>query len=162
VVDRARNLVDANASVALFTAGVESALLAPPVNVLRVNLHPAGMAPHIVNLSEWRAHLLGRLRRQVALTAAPDLAALYAELRAYPSVQPEPAGEPPASGAIVVPLHFRVGDRTLAFFSTVATFGTPLDVTVAELAIESFFPADTATARFLQDQVGTASSAPSA
>lgn len=149
VVDRGWNLVDANASVALFTDGVAEELLAPPTNVLRVSLHPDGMASRIVNLGEWRAHLLGQLRRQVALTADPALAALYDELRAYPCDQPEPELSGP--GDIVVPLRIRHGDRELAFFSTIATFGTPLDVTVAELAIESFFPADPDTASFLRD-----------
>jgi transcriptional regulator with XRE-family HTH domain len=149
VVDRGWNLVEANTGVALFTAGVAPELLAPPTNALRVSLHPAGMAPRIVNQGEWRAHLLGRLRRQIALTAAPALAALYDELRAYPCAHPEPAIELPGPGDIVVPLRLRHGDRTLAFFSTVATFGTPLDITVAELAIESFHPADAETASVL-------------
>ena len=150
VVDRGWNLVDANAGVALFTAGVPRELLAPPTNVLRVSLHPDGMAPRIVNLGEWRAHLLGRLRRQVALTADPALAALQDELRGYPCDQPEPEVELPGPGDVVVPLRIRHGDRELAFFSTVATFGTPLDITVAELAIESFFPADPGTAAVLR------------
>jgi hypothetical protein len=154
VVDRAWTLVDANRSVALFTEGVAPELLAPPVNALRVSLHPAGLAPRIANLGEWRAHLLGRLRRHVALTADPDLAHLYDELRAYPCDQPEPAIDPPDPGAVVVPLRLRHGDHELAFFSTVATFGTPLDVTVAELAIESFFPADAATAATLRERAG--------
>jgi hypothetical protein len=152
VVDRAWTLVDANASVALFTEGVAPELLAPPANALRISLHPAGMAPRIANLGEWRAHLLGRLRRHVALTAAPELAALYDELRAYPCDQPEPAIELPGPCDVVVPLRLRDGDRELAFFSTVATFGTPLDVTIAELAIEAFFPADAATAAALRDR----------
>ena len=150
VVDRGWNLFDANAGVALFTAGVPRELLAPPTNVLRVSLHPDGMAPRIVNLGEWRAHLLGRLRRQVALTADPALAALQDELRGYPCDQPEPEVELPGPGDVVVPLRIRHGDRELAFFSTVATFGTPLDITVAEFAIESFFPADPGTAAVLR------------
>ncbi|HEX5505796.1 MAG TPA: helix-turn-helix transcriptional regulator [Thermomicrobiales bacterium] len=149
VVDRYWQLVEANAGVALLTAGIAPELLAPPANVLRASLHPAGLAPRIANLGEWRAHLLGRLQRQIALTADPALAELYDELRAYPCDQPEPATGPPDPGAIVVPLRLRHGDRELAFFSTVATFGTPLDITVADLAIESFFPADTATAAAL-------------
>lgn len=150
VVDRGWNLIDANAGVALLTEGVAPGLLAPPANVLRVSLHPDGMAPRIVNLGEWRAHLLGRLRRQVALTADPALAALYDELRAYPCDQAEPEVEMPGPGDIAVPLRIRHGDRLLAFFSIVATFGTPLDITVAELTIESFFPADPDTASFLR------------
>ena len=151
VVDRGWNLVDANAGVALLTEGVAEELLAPPANVLRVSLHPDGMAPRISNLGEWRAHLLGRLRRQVALTADLELARLLNELRAYPCDQPEPEVEVPGAGDIVVPLRIRHGAQELAFFSTVATFGTPLDVTVAELVIESFFPADPDTVSVLRD-----------
>jgi transcriptional regulator with XRE-family HTH domain len=154
VVDRHWTLIEANAGAALLTAGVAPDLLVPPANALRVSLHPEGMAPRIVNLGEWRAHLLGRLRRQVAHTADPVLAALYDELRAYPCDQPEPAVEVPGSGDIVVPLRLRHGERELSFFSTVATFGTPLDITVAELVIESFFPADARTASFLFESAG--------
>jgi transcriptional regulator with XRE-family HTH domain len=149
VVDRRWNIVETNASLSLFTAGVAPALLAPPANALRVSLHPDGMASRIVNLGEWRGHLLGRLRRQVAHGVDPALAALYDELRAYPCHQLEPEIEIPGPGEVVVPLRIRHGDRELAFFSTVATFGTPLDITVAELAIESFFPADAETAAVL-------------
>jgi len=149
VVDRAWSLVEANASVALFTEGVAPALLAPPANALRISLHPQGLAPRIANLGEWRAHLLARLRRQVALTADPALAALLQELRAYPCDQPEPEVELPGPGDVVVPLRLRHPDGELTFFSTVATFGTPLDVTVSELAIEAFFPANPATAAAL-------------
>ncbi len=154
-VDRGWNLIDANAAVGLFTEGVARELLTPPINALRVSLHPEGLAPRILNLGEWRAHLLGRLRRQVALTADPELAALYAELRAYPCSQPEPEVELPGPGDVVVPLRLREDGRELAFFSTVATFGTPLDVTVAELAIESFFPANPETAAVLRAQAGS-------
>ena len=150
VVDRGWNLVDANATVALFLAGVAPWLVEPPVNVLRVSLHPDGMAPRIANLGEWRAHLLGRLRRQVALTADPDLTKLADELAEYPCDQPEPEVELPGPGDVVVPLRVRHDGGELAFISTVATFGTPLDVTVAELAIESFYPADPATADALR------------
>ncbi len=149
VVDRGWNLLEANAGVTLLTDGVSEELLAPPANVLRVSLHPDRMAPQIVNLGEWRAHLLGRLRRQVVLTADPELVRLLNELRAYPCNQPEPEIEIPGPGDIFVPLHIRYEGRELAFFSTVSTFGTPLDVTVSELAIESFFPADPETASVL-------------
>jgi transcription regulator MmyB-like protein len=90
------------------------------------------------------------LRRQISHTADPALARLYEELRSYPCDQPEPEIELPGPGDVVVPLRIRHGDRELAFFSTVATFGTPLDITVAELAIESFFPADPYTASVLR------------
>jgi transcriptional regulator with XRE-family HTH domain len=156
VVDRTWHLVEANASVALFTEGLPSELLVPPVNVLRVSLHPSGVAPNIVNLGEWRAHLLGRLKRQVALTSDAELAQLYEELREYPCDQPEPDVELPGPGEVIVPLRIRAGDQELSFFSTVATFGTPLDITLSELVIESFFPADAATAQALQDRAAAA------
>jgi transcriptional regulator with XRE-family HTH domain len=151
VVDRAWNLVDANGAVNLLVGQAEPELLAPPVNVLRVSLHPDGMASRIVNLGEWRAHLFGRLRRQIALTADPGLAELYQELRAYPCDQPEPDVEVPGPGDVVVPLRFRLDGRELSFLSIMASFGTPLDVTVSELAIESFFPSDPGTASALRD-----------
>ena len=150
VVDRRWNLVDANATVALLTEGAAPELLAPPANVLRISLHPDGVAPRVVNLGEVRAHLLGRLRRQVALTGDPEVAALYEELRGYACDQPEPVVEVPGPGDVVMPLRIRHGNRELAFFSTVATFGTPVDITVQELVIESFFPADAATASALR------------
>jgi transcriptional regulator with XRE-family HTH domain len=151
VVDRTWNLVDANGAVNMLVGQAEPELLTPPVNVLRVSLHPDGMASRIVNLGEWRAHLFGRLRRQIALTADPGLAELYEELRAYPCDQPEPDVEVPGPGDVVVPLRFRLDDRELSFLSIMASFGTPLDVTVSELAIESFFPADPGTASALHD-----------
>jgi transcriptional regulator with XRE-family HTH domain len=151
VVDRSWNLVDANAAVAALLGSTDPALLAPPANVLRASLHPDGMAPRIVNLGEWRAHLFGRLRRQVALTGDPGLAELLDELRAYPCDQPEPEVEVPGPGDVVVPLRLRHGQQELSFLSIMASFGTPLDVTVAELAIESFFPADPATGAVLRD-----------
>lgn len=143
VVDRGWNLVAGNSGIALLTEGVSPELLEPPVNVLRVSLHPHGMAPRIANLAEWREHLLHRLRRQVALIPDDDTRALLAELESYPA----PADADVPHNEIVVPLRLRDG---LAFFSTVATFGTAVDVTVSELAIESFFPADDATARALR------------
>ncbi|WP_206788200.1 helix-turn-helix domain-containing protein [Amycolatopsis sp. MtRt-6] len=149
VVDRNWDLVDANAAVGLFVAGIPPELT---TNVLRATLHPGGMAPHIRNLGEWRAHLLGRLRRQVGQTADPGLDELLDELRGYPCDQPVPEVEVPGPGDIFVPLKFRHDGTDLTFFSTVATFGTPLDVTVAELVIESFFPADSATAAYLRER----------
>jgi len=151
VVDRSWNLIDANAPIALLTAGADPQLLAPPANVLRLTLHPDGLAGQIVNLGEWRAHLLGRLRRQVALTGDAELTELLAELRNYPCDQPEPEVELPGPGDVVVPMRLRTDAGQLAFFSIVATFGTPLDVTLAELVIESFFPADARTADTLRE-----------
>lgn len=149
VVDRAWRLVDGNSSVAVLTEGVAPHLLTPPVNVMRLTLHPDGMAPRIANLPEWRAHLLDRLRREL-VTGDDELAALYDELRGYPGGEPGPDAEVPGPGDFAVPLRLRHPDRELAFFSTTATFGTPLDVTVAELVIESFFPADEETRKYLQ------------
>jgi MmyB-like transcription regulator ligand binding domain len=149
-VDRHWNLVEANSGIALMTADVDVELLQPPPNAMRLALHPGGLAPRITNLGEWRAHLLSRLRRQVALTADPVLSDLLDEVRAYPCHDDEPDVEIPAAGEVFVPLRLRHNDAELTFFSTVTTFGTPLDVTVSELAIESFFPADAATSAALR------------
>ena len=152
VVDRWWNLVAANRNVSLFLQGVSAELLEPPANVLRVSLHPDGMAPRIANLAEWRGHLLDRLRREVGATADPRLAELLGELEAYPAPRGAAPVRPP-QGAIAVPLVLRHEGRELSFFSTVATFGTAVDVTVAELSIEAFFPADAATAAFLHQSL---------
>jgi len=160
VVDRRWVLVDANASMfSLFSNLVAEHLLAPPVNVLRASLHPDGAAPHIANLGEWRAHTLGRLRRQAAFTGDDELIRLYEELRGYPCDQPEPLVEVPGPADVVTPMRLRHPEGELAFFSIVATFGTPLDVTVAELMIEAFYPADAATAELLRRTAGAAVSA---
>jgi transcriptional regulator with XRE-family HTH domain len=148
VVDRWWNLVAANRGLALLTDGVAPELLEPPANALRVALHPDGMAPRILNLGEYRAHLLDRLRRHVALTADARLAELYDELSAY---RAPPAPAAPGHPEIAVTLRLRGPDGAeLAFFSTIATFGTAVDITLAELAIEAFFPADAATAAALR------------
>lgn len=142
IVDRRWDLVSANdAAMAILTDGVSPELLAPPVNALKVSLHPDGLAPRILNFAEYSAHLLTRLHRQAVRAADPDLFDLYAELRAYPGVEAGGgAGEDPAS-MLFVPLRLRLADgREASYFSTLATFGTALDVTVGELAIESFFP----------------------
>lgn len=149
VVDRHWELVTLNdAAMALLTAGVSSDLLVPPVNVLRVSLHPHGMAPRIVNFGQWSEHLLARLDRQVAVTGDPALITLATQLRAYPGVGAQ-AGSTGVADRLFVPLVLRSGERDLRFFSTVATFGTALDITAAELAIESFFPADAETSAAL-------------
>jgi transcriptional regulator with XRE-family HTH domain len=146
VVDRAWDLAAANASIGVFTALAGPHLLEPPANALRITLHPQGMAPHILNLPEWRAHLLDRLRRQIAVTSDDRLAALYAELSEYPGGEAELSAHEPG---IAVPLRIRVDGADLAFLSTIATFGTAVDITLAELSIEAFFPADEVTARSL-------------
>ena len=146
VVDRRWDIVAANASAGLLLEGVADELLGPPANAMRVALHPDGVAPRIVNLGEWRAHLLERLGRQVVLSGDAELAALLEEVSSYPG---PPAEEPTHPGDIVVSLRLRAGDRELAFFSTIAVFGTAVDITVSELAIESFFPADQQTSDYL-------------
>ncbi len=149
-VDRHWGLVAGNRALGVLIAGVAPHLLEPPVNVLRLTLHPDGMAPRIANLAEWRAHLLDRLGRQAVATGDPALAALHAELAALPGGGPTPSETDWTAGEIAVPLRLHHAGGELALISTVATFGTAVDITVAELAIESFFPADDATARALQ------------
>jgi transcriptional regulator with XRE-family HTH domain len=155
VVDRHWGLVAQNRAVAPLVAGAAAHLLEPPVNVLRLSLHPEGMAPRIANLGEWRAHLLDRLGRQAVVSGDPALFALHDELAGYPGGG---AGHVPdlEAGAIAVPLRLRVDGDELAFISTATTFGTATDVTVSELAIESFFPADAATARALDQRARSA------
>jgi len=145
VVNRWWELVDANAAIEIFTKTAAPELLQPPVNVLRLSLHPDGMAPRIVNLPQWRAHLLARLHRQAQATGDPRLAGLHDELAAYPGGE---AGRPPATD-VVVPLRYRAGNTELSFLSISAVVGTPMDITVSELAIESFYPADETTAAAL-------------
>ncbi len=156
-VDRHWTLVRANEAAGRLLARVEDAtLLTPPVNVLRLSLHPKGVAPLIVNLADWRDHILERLRRLVQSAADPDIIALEKELRAYPVLTPAARKRLPYS-PIAVPLQLRVGESVLSFISTITVFGTPLDVTLSELAIESFFPADEATATAMRDMAAAAS-----
>jgi hypothetical protein len=130
-------------------AGVDSALVQSPVNVLRLSLHPVGLAPRITNLAEWRAHLLARLRHQIDLTADPVLVELMRELYGYPTPRAARSHKPTTEqdhAAIVVPFQLVTEVGLLTFFSTTTIFGTPIDITLSELAIESFFPADAVTA----------------
>jgi transcriptional regulator with XRE-family HTH domain len=147
IVDRQWNLVAANdPALAVLTEGVAPALLAPPTNALVVTLHPDGLAPRIVNFAEWSAHLLTRLHRQATSSADASLMALYDELRTYPGVEATHGTDAGPAAMLYVPLVLdRIDGTRLSFFSTLATFGTALDITLAELAIESFFPADDAT-----------------
>jgi hypothetical protein len=120
------------------------------VNALRLALHPKGMAPRIRNLAQWRAHILERLERQAAATADSALYDLKKELESYPHPGGNVRTEP--RGSVVVPLRYEFRGTELSFLSTTTVFGTPRDVTVSELAIESFFPADAATAEFLRSR----------
>ena len=145
VVNRSWQLVAGNAGVALLTAGVAEELLAPPANVLRLSLHPDGLAPRILNLPQWRRHVLHRLDREAQLTGDPQLRTLHEELVALPGG----LDRTPPDG-IAVPLRVRTGDDVLSFLSTVTTFGTAVDLTAAELTIEAFLPADAHTAEVLR------------
>jgi transcriptional regulator with XRE-family HTH domain len=150
-VDRHWTLVATNAAVAPLLEGTDRSLHEPPVNVLRMSLHPGGLAPRIVNIIEWRSHLFERLRRQIDLTADPTLIDLLEELRSYPIAGTQKDEQPSVDYAgVVVPFRLRAGDGELAFFSTTTVFGTPIDITLSELAIEAFFPADDATAAALR------------
>lgn len=156
VVDRGWRLVAANPAVHALTEGVQAHLLEPPVNVLRLSLHPDGLGTRILNLGQWRAHVLDRLGREAALTGSAALTALHAELSALPGGYERA----PADTAVVVPLRLRTAHGELSFLSTVTTFGTAVDVTVAELSIEAFLPADAATAQALRSAGSRLSDAP--
>lgn len=152
-VDRHWTMVAANSAVEPLLVGVSAALRRAPVNVLRLSLHPDGLAPRIANLGEWRTHLLARLICQTDLTADPTLADLLAELIRYPAPVQRRAAPTPCNSAdagVVVPLRLATEAGLLSFFSTPTVFGTPVDITVSELALEAFFPADAATAEILQ------------
>jgi transcriptional regulator with XRE-family HTH domain len=153
VIDRHHNLLSSNDALGALLEGVAPELLEPPANALRVALHPDGMAPRTLNLDEWSAHLLHRLRREAALTADPELSRLHDELSAYPGVCLEAPRDQDATAGIVVPLRLRAGERELAFFSTISTFGSPVDITLDELMIEAFYPANAATASYLLEGI---------
>jgi transcriptional regulator with XRE-family HTH domain len=156
-IDRHWTLVAFNRVVPLLLDGVDPALLAPPANVLRISMHPGGLAPRIVNYGEWRGHLFARLRHQIELSADPVLAELLRELSAYPLPPNARAYAPVSEHAhadIVIPLRLASASGTLSFIGTTTVFGTPLDITVSELALETFFPADHATAEALRHLVG--------
>ena len=150
-IDRHWNLIAANNVVPHLLAGVtDAALLQPTMNVLRLSLHPQGLAPQIANLAQWRAHLFERVRHQIAASADPTLADLLEELQTYPT----PAGsdlhldgEHPG---VVMPFRFSTPQGVLSFISTITIFGSPVDVTLQELAMETFFPADDFTRQVLQ------------
>jgi transcriptional regulator with XRE-family HTH domain len=150
IFDRAWNLVAVNAPWAELAASVdiEPALLEPPINILRIGLHPRGLAPAIVNVAQWRAHFLGRLARQIAISGDDELAPLFDEVAAYPLPEGEHAAATEAAGGeILGPVRVRTpGGGEWSFFGMFAGFDTPFEVTTSELAIELLFPADRATA----------------
>ncbi|MFK4146571.1 helix-turn-helix domain-containing protein [Streptomyces sp. NPDC004065] len=151
VVDARYDVVTANRGIAMLLEGVPESLLGPPPNAMRLTLHPRGLAPRIRNLREWRGHLLAQMERQIALHRSPGLRALYEEVAAYPV--PEGGDAAGAGDAPVpyfaLPMVIEHEGRVLSFVSSISTFNTPMDVTVAELAIETFLPADPATVKYL-------------
>lgn len=142
VVDRAWNIVASNGAVALLLGGVAPHLLEPPANALRIALHPEGMAPRIANLAEWSGHLIERLGRRAAITGDDELSRLRAELLGYPGVEAEPPLGDSAGAEIALPLRLRHGMGELVFLSAQMTFGAAVDITLSELSLEAFYPAD--------------------
>ncbi len=146
--DRHWNLVSANRMLAPLLDGIPQRLLTQPLNILRLAFHPEGLARRTVNLAEWCGHLLERLHRQCEATADPELIRLYKDLKTYPM----PARSMPlAPDNVAIPLKLRHGGAVLSLFSTTMVFGTPVDITLSELALETFFPADDLTARRLKE-----------
>lgn len=152
-VDRHWTMMMANKAVSLFLKGIDGGLLHPPVNVLRLSLHPKGLAPRIANLLEWRDHILARLAQQIEQSADSKLIALLDELKGYPSpyrTKPRTRETTSEAGRVAIPLRLRTETGELSFLSTTTVFGTPLEITLSELAIESFLPADAETLAALQ------------
>ncbi len=152
VIDRCWNIVGANAAASALTAGLPEELLGPPANIYRLSLHPDGLARRTLNFPEWAGYLLHQLQRTIALTGDPVLRALDSEVRGYPGVVTSKAWGAPSEGAsLLVPFELDAGGgQRLSMFTTLTTFGTPLDVTLAELAVELFYPADAESARLLR------------
>jgi transcriptional regulator with XRE-family HTH domain len=152
-IDRHWTLVTSNHAATRLLGGVGPPLLRPPINVLRLSLHPDGLAPRIANLREWRGHLLARLAHQIEVTADATLVALLRELRDFPvpdTAESKAAASGPNYAGVVVPLRLVTAAGVLSLFSTTTVFGTPIDLTLAELALEAFYPADSATAGALR------------
>ncbi|MFI1467937.1 helix-turn-helix domain-containing protein [Streptomyces wuyuanensis] len=162
VVDGTYTVVAANRGIAMLMEGLPEHLLTPPLNAMRITLHPEGLAPRIRNLREWRGHLLAQMERQIALARSKELRELYDEVAAYPlaGTSAEVAAEETDDGAaggdaapyayFALPLRIEHDGRVLSFVSSISTFNTPMDVTVAELAIETLLPADPATVKYLR------------
>ena len=149
--DRQWNLVAANAVVPLFFIGVAEHLLTPPINVLRLSLHPEGLASRIENLNEWRTHVFSRLKQQIETTGDEKLAALMTELENYPATAKPTASHHNEYGGLIVPLRLKSEAGTLSFYTTTTVFGTAMDITFSELVIESFIPGDTETTRIIRN-----------
>ncbi|MEV6547201.1 helix-turn-helix transcriptional regulator [Streptomyces sp. NPDC051597] len=151
IVDGTYTVLAANRGIAMLLEGVPERLLVPPLNAMRLTLHPQGLAPRIRNLRQWRGHLLEQMERQIALLRSDALRELYEEVAAHPV--PETAEEDTSERAdcpFALPLRIEHRGTVLSFLSTIATFNTPMDVTVSELAIETFLPADPETFAYLR------------
>jgi transcriptional regulator with XRE-family HTH domain len=156
VVDATYTVVAANRGITMLLDGVPESLLQPPLNAMRLTLHPEGLAPRIRNLGEWRGHLLAQMERQIALHRSEPLRALYDEVAAYPVPEAVDDGDELAGSVpyFALPMRIEHDGRVLSFISSISTFNTPMDVTVSELAIETFLPADPATAKYLNSLGG--------
>ncbi|MEU0664990.1 helix-turn-helix transcriptional regulator [Streptomyces lavendulocolor] len=159
VVDGSYTVVAANRGLMALLGGLPGHLLVPPLNAMRITLHPEGLAPRIRNLREWRGHLLAQMERQLALARSEPLRRVYEEVAAYPL--PGPAGggaedreDPQPYPYFALPLRIEHDGHVLSFVSSISTFNTPMDVTVAELAIETLLPADPATVTYLRSLEG--------
>jgi transcriptional regulator with XRE-family HTH domain len=154
VVDATYTVVAANRGIAMLMEGIPESLLAPPLNAMRLTLHPEGLAPRIRNLREWRGHLLAQMERQIALDRSEALRAVYDEVKAYPVADRDAVADDGEGGEAVpyfaLPMVIEHDGQVLSFVSSISTFNTPMDVTVAELAIETFLPADPATVKYLR------------
>ncbi|MFJ1874558.1 MULTISPECIES: helix-turn-helix domain-containing protein [Streptomyces] len=151
VVDAMYNVQAANRGILMLLDGIPEHLLRPPLNAMRLTLHPDGLAPRIRNLREWRGHLLAQMARQIALHRSEPLRELYEEVAAYPVPEDAPGAEPDEHVPyFALPMQIEHEGRVLSFISSISTFNTPMDVTVAELAIETLLPADPATVKYLQ------------
>lgn len=156
-IDRHWTLIAANGPALRLMGDADAALIQPPINVLRLSLHPSGLARRILNYAEWRLHVLTRLRRQIDATADPILGELAAELESYPVPESGRSLSTPDAAefaGVVVPMRFQSEIGVLALFSTITIFGTPVDITLSELGIEAFYPADSATAELLRRIAG--------
>ncbi|MFB7942579.1 helix-turn-helix domain-containing protein [Streptomyces sp. NPDC127049] len=156
VVDGTYTVVAANRAIGLLIEGLPEHLLTPPMNAMRITLHPEGLAPRIRNLREWRGHLLAQMERQIAYARSDALRAVYEEVAAYPLPEPHPGDveDPEPYPYFALPLQIEHDGRVLSFVSSISTFNTPMDVTVAELAIETMLPADPATVEYLRSLSG--------
>ncbi|MFG3496887.1 helix-turn-helix domain-containing protein [Streptomyces sp. NPDC047928] len=159
VVDGTYTVVAANRGIMALLDGLPEHLLTPPLNAMRITLHPEGLAPRIRNLRKWRGHLLAQMERQIALVRSEPLRRLYDEVAAYPlpgtGGDRGDRGEPaPSYPYFALPLRIEHDGRILSFVSSISTFNTPMDVTVAELAIETLLPADPVTAAYLRSLSG--------